>query len=98
MKRQYAFAEALRMAGDPETYDKIEAVHDLVKAAVYPVNLNNSHAMCSVAFVIGNGELFEVCIVEPDTTLHWYSVEGDSVLACVIDTVSAIQKMLDGWK
>ena len=97
MKHQYSYADALSMAGDSETYNKIEAIHNLVKAAVYPVNLNNSHALCNVAYVIGNGELYDVCLVEPDTTLHWYSVEGDSLLACVIDTIAVIQKMLNGW-
>jgi hypothetical protein len=82
------------MAGNQETYDKVEAIEKIVHAAVYPLNWNGSHALCNVGYGIGNGELFHVVIVEPDTALHYYSVEGDGVASVVRSTFKMLEKII----
>jgi len=96
--RQYLYDEALCMAGDPETYDKIQAIQNLIKAVVNPINRSDMRSLCIVYYAIEAGQLFEVCIMGPGAVLDRYSVAEDSMLACIRDTLTAISKMIAVWE
>jgi len=82
MTKYYKYGDALRMAGDNETYNKIDIAKNIIK---FTYRALSDRVLSTTTYAMENGLLCMVSLCELGGEVHYINVAGDSAAACVAD-------------
>lgn len=95
---EYNYLQALEMANNDVTLNKIRMIQNIIYYAFYALNDNESHAVPTVGYDIRYGKLYQYTVCMPDTELFSFEELEDCLTIDILrDLCRWINKELGRW-